>query len=78
MMVLSTKLPTGLGWPSFEAVPEDVVPHSFNRISKTEEVVPLPEVNKIYWHKSSIRFLSNSTNVVYLPKNDLILFNFFS
>jgi hypothetical protein len=47
MMVLSTKLPTGLGWPSLEAVPEDVVPHSFNRISKTEEVVPLPEVQKI-------------------------------
>jgi hypothetical protein len=44
MIVLSTKLPTGLGWPSFEAVPEDVVPHSFNRISKTEEVRPLPEI----------------------------------
>ena len=42
MMVLSTKLPTGLGWPSFWEVPDEVVPHWFRWISNTEETVPLP------------------------------------
>ena len=47
MMVLSTKLPTGLGWPSFCEVPDDVVPHWFRWISNTEETVPLPGIGSI-------------------------------